>query len=379
MKHRLLIIQESLDGGGAERILIEYLNNIDYTKYNVSLLLVFGGGRYIAEINKNVHLYEMFSHRVRPKMRIQEVLLLNSFSLAIWSRLILKGRKFDTILSFMEGPALLVHKVLLNYATHHVTWVHTNMITNPWSERIMGGFKKENEAYKCMNDIAFVSAQAKSAFVEKYPDVSAYKAVINNPIDTNRILMGANESIIKTSDCFTVCSIGRMVEAKRFDRLIDAARILKSKGCNIRYWICGIGKLEGQLRNQIHDNNLDNEFVLWGFQKNPYPYLKAADLFVLTSDTEGFPTVICEALVLGKPVISTDVPGTEELLGNSKYGIVCSKNAESVADSILKLYKNKELLSRYSVRALERSSLFDIKSVMDKFYNLISDGCNKAV
>lgn len=116
-----------------------------------------------------------------------------------------------------------------------------------------------------------------------------------------------------------------------------------------------------------------------GLSKNPYPYLKAADLFVLTSDTEGFPTVICEALVLGKPVISTDVPGTEELLGNSKYGIICSKNAESVADSILKLYKNKELLSRYSVRALERSSLFDIKSVMDKFYNLISDGCNKAV
>ena len=369
----LLIIQESLDGGGAERILIEYLNNIDYNQYNVTLLLIFGGGRYVDEINKNVHCLELYGKSIKPKKRVQEVVLYNKCVLTLLAKSILKGKTFDTILSFMEGPSLLVHQVLIGKATHHVTWVHTNIITNPWSERLFSGAVNEAKAYKRMNSIAFVSLQAQKAFVEKYPEVKASLYIINNPIDVERIRCGANEMSITKPDNFTVCSMGRMIEAKRFDRLIDAAKILKDKGCKITYWLCGTGKLEEDIKEQIHANKLEEDFVLFGFQKNPYPYIKASDVFVLTSDTEGFPTVICESMVLGKPIISTDVPGTDELLGASEFGIVCQKTPESVADAILKLYTDNNTLVFFKQKSMEHCKMFNIESTMNKFYHAI---CN---
>lgn len=370
---KLLIIQESLDGGGAERVLIEYLNHIDYTLYDVSLLLVYGEGRYQSEINKNVHCYELYRRWIKPKNRIWESLLYNTKILKCRLRKTIKNNSFDTILSFMEGPALLVHQTIIEHARLNVTMVHTNMITNPWSERILGGKKNENKAYEKMDRISFVSLQAKKAFSEKFPNVHSELIVINNPINAGRIIRSAEEIKIDKQRDFTICSVGRMVEAKRFDRLVDVAKILKDKGYNIKYWICGAGKLEEQFKKQIHDNEMNNEFVLWGFQNNPYPYIKAADMFVLTSDTEGFPTVVCEALVLGKPVISTDVPGIDELLENSKYGVVCSKNIKSVAEAIMKLYDSRELLAKYSKMSLERSSFFDIGHIMEKFYKFVGN------
>lgn len=369
---KILIIHESLDGGGAERVLIEYLNYFDYSKFDVTLLILFDGGKYRCEVNSHVRYKTLFPHCLKPRNGIMERLLYNNVFIRIRASMLL-NTKYDTILSFMEGPALLVHNMLLKRGTKHITWVHTNMITNPWSERLFSGAVNEAKAYKRMNSIAFVSLQAQKAFIEKYPEVKASLYIINNPIDVERIRCGANETSITKSNNFTVCSIGRMIEAKRFDRLIDAAKILKDKGCKITYWLCGTGKLEEDIKEQIHANNLEEDFVLFGFQNNPYPYIKESDVFVLTSDTEGFPTVICESMVLGKPIISTDVPGTDELLGDSEYGIVCQKTPESVADAILKMYTDSNTLILYQQKSMEHSKIFNIESTINKFYHTL---CN---
>lgn len=372
---RLLIIHESLDGGGAERVLVEYLNNIDYTLFDVSLLLVYGGGRYLSDINKSVHYYHLFKHGQIPKNRLSEFIYLNKYYLKYRIERVLNDNRYDTIVSFMEGVSLLAHYCLLERGTKNVSWVHTNMVTNPWSERFFSGRIKEKNAYKRMQTIVFVSKQTRDAFVEKFPDVKSSLDIINNPIDSNRIIRASLEISVSNNGTFTVICVGRMVEVKRFDRIIAAAKLLKDQGCKIKYWICGDGKLRQNLIDLIDRNGMSDDFVLWGFKNNPYPYMKAADVFVLSSDTEGFPTVICEAMVLGKPVVSTNVPGTDELIGNSEYGFLCDKTAESIADAIFKLYSSADVLAEYHNKSISHSLDFDVSKTMKRFNSIVTNEC----
>lgn len=373
MKKSILIIHESLDGGGAERVLTEYLNNIDYSVYDITLVLLYGGGRYLREINRNVNYVELFPKLLKPKYGFMEKIIYNKFVIRYRILRLIHVRKFDVLLSFMEGPALKIHSYLLDYAIKHVTWVHTNMITNPWSTRYFGSKENEELTYTQMNHIVFVSQLALESFTHKYPGNIVEKRVINNPIDAKRIMDDSELQVIEKGSSFTICSVGRIVDAKRYDRLVEAAVILKNMGCKINYWICGTGKLEHQIKNLIKNKHLEDTFTFWGFQNNPYPYIKSADAFVLCSDSEGFPTVICEAMILGKPIVSTDVAGTDELLGKSEYGIVCNKEAQSLAEAIKLIYKDIKIQSQLSTRAKQKSSMFNISQTLEKFYAVINE------
>ena len=219
-----------------------------------------------------------------------------------------------------------------------------------------------------MDNIIFVSQGAKEAFSKLF-DISEKLKVIYNIIDYQTINQKAATSIPEKTK-FTICNVGRLTEQKRQDRLLKIAKILKDKGFEFEIWILGEGKLELQLKNQAKALEVSDVVKFLGYQANPYPYIKVSDIFVLTSDTEGYPTVVCEALCLGKPVISTNITGSDELLANG-IGILTGFEPDAIAEQIGRLIQSRELCSHYARLAAQRGQRFQPQDVMAQIYSLL--------
>ena len=139
---------------------------------------------------------------------------------------------------------------------------------------------------------------------------------------------------------------------------------------DIEFWILGIGPLESMLKEQARKVGVEDMVLFKGFKPNPYPYMQTADVFLLTSDTEGYPTVICEALCLGKPIVSTNVTGADELLANG-IGVICDYDVEKIADMLEELIKSPEMLANYANVSNKRGRKFDKSIVMEHIYSII--------
>jgi glycosyltransferase involved in cell wall biosynthesis len=224
-----------------------------------------------------------------------------------------------------------------------------------------------------MSDIVFVSEVAKDSFNQLFSiRQNIRQKVIYNPIDTVEIMRQSMEfDVIKNK--FIVLGVGRLSEQKRFDRFIDVAKILSDKKLDMEFWILGMGMLEANLKEKVNQLNLKDSVVFKGFVDNPYPYIKSADVFLLTSDAEGYPTVVCESLVLGKPIVMTEVSGARELLGNSEYGIITKDMVpETIATEIEKLYLDKNLYHSYVMKSKMRSQIFQLDATMNEVYQLLN-------
>lgn len=130
---------------------------------------------------------------------------------------------------------------------------------------------------------------------------------------------------------------------KRQDRLIEIASRLKKVGYSFQIQIIGNGPEEEKIKSLIKEKDVSDVVQLLGLKVNPYPYVKKADCFVLTSDFEGFGIAVKEALLLGTPVISTNVTGVKEVLANGEYGILCEINTDKIEEAMREMLDHPEL------------------------------------
>ena len=169
-----------------------------------------------------------------------------------------------------------------------------------------------------MDCIVFVSKDAKDKFLELY-DIDKARCIVQfNLIDAKAVRELALSKTIK-KDKLTVCMVGRLNPQKRYDRALRVVKRLKDDGLDFKLWILGEGGLEGQLRAMIAELGIENYVLLKGFVKPAYAYMKAADIYWNTSEAEGYPLVVCEALCLGLPVVATDICGSNEILAAGEY------------------------------------------------------------
>ena len=120
----------------------------------------------------------------------------------------------------------------------------------------------------------------------------------------------------------------------------------------------------GDLLSYINCNELSDYVTLWGNKANPYPYVRSADWFVCSSYAEGLSTVIIESLIIGTPVISTDCSGTDELLGNSEYGIRCENSEKGLYEAIKSVLTDDSLYVKYKIKAEERGQGFNKEQLL---------------
>ncbi len=373
---KILIIMQSLDGGGAEKVLIDILKYFNLDIYNVSICLLDKGGVYLKDIPKNIELLPYFHHSefYMPVKKVSRKLnLMNAY----YSMERFFFRKFikieyDIVISFMEGQSLKYHSFIFDRCKKNISWVHINFNLNHWSSTFFKNHNEEELIYNLLSCIVFVSNDAKAEFNKLFKITHPSQKVIYNLIDRNNILNKSNKEDIEKHK-FTICCVGRLYSQKRFDRAINVAKILKDKGFDFELWILGIGPLELDLKNQVKALGLTNFVKFWGFIKNPYPIMKKSDLYLMTSDTEGYPLVICEAICLGLPIVSTNITGVNEILDDGTYGVLTSFKETEIANILSELITNPIKLNNLSLLSQERARIFNPQNTMSEIYELLEN------
>ena len=285
----------NLAGGGAERVLVDLLDEIDYEKYNVDLLLIRKEGIYIDDINKNVNIKSIFSYNNSFKNKILNYIksLLYKYIPKFFIGNII-GKKYDVEISFLEGETSSLLLYSKNKSSKKVAWVHIDLENLKSLNRV-----QSNKVYELVDKIICVSNECKDAFLKLYPEYKEKISVIYNLINSNKILELSNQEDIDLPSSNYILSIGRLTEQKRFDRLIKAYKLLVDKGIKQDLIILGEGELINTLKNLVSELDLKERVFFPGFTKNPYYWIKNCNLFVLASDLEGFSLVVAEAMILG--------------------------------------------------------------------------------
>lgn len=256
-KKRILFVMQSLYDGGAEKLLVDMLNNFDYSKYDIDLLLEHDFGNYANLVPLEVRKIILFYNINRPLLermigKIMSYFGLYYFYILFFRRQIIidkmKGEKYDTIISFLEGRSLVYHSFILKQGIRHLSWVHVDLFNFHWTKRYFKSNKHEKKCYELMDDVIFVSNDAKNKFQQLF-NVTTSTKVIYNLIDCKTIVLRANEFKVEKRK-FTVCLVGRLVRQKQFDSIIHNQA---SRAVNMKFLGQAVAGLKVKIISVLHN------------------------------------------------------------------------------------------------------------------------------
>jgi len=378
-RKKILFMIDSLTGGGAERILSYILHYLDRSKFDISLFLVIKEGVYLKDVPTDIPVSGIFGDvkRIRsPFLRLFYRLyrrtcleLFKIFPAFLSFRSGIKSH-YNIGVSFCEGHNMPLLLLKSNYFKKTIAWIHVDLRTH----RCPLGISRVGYYASKADRVFFVSNDAFTGFKELFPGCQNEQnmQVVYNPIDAKEILKQAELSPEIPKDKFTVLSIGRLTRQKRFDKLIRVHKLLLDRGIDHNVWILGEGEDCSNLDNQIRDLGVSETCKLLGFQ-NPYVYLKNADMFVMTSDYEGLPVVVCESMVLAKPIVSTRVTGPKELLEDGKYGLLVDNNEKAIENGLEEMILHSELREKYINKLKENRNNFIFPEDLSSITNLLME------
>lgn len=281
----------------------------------------------------------------------------------------LKGRKYDVVISFLEGMPLKAHSLITDIAERNYSWVHCDLDIDRYEKGMFFDEIDELKAYNQMTSVVCVSMMSKQAFLKRFSGISTSVGVIYNFIDIEGILQKASGKLM-FNNAFTIIVVGRLTSPKKTDRVIRLAARLKKENKRTKIQLIGDGPLRGEIERQVQDLGVEEMVDFLGFIRNPYPYIKAADLLLSTSGHEGFSLVVGEAMTLGTPVVATKTAGPMEILGESEYGLLCEHDDESIYQAVVSMIDSPQMRENYSRKGKERVAFFDVASTMEKIYKL---------
>lgn len=371
-KKRYLFLYGPLNGGGAERVLLDILRNFDYTKNEVHLCLFCGGGILIDEVSQKVTKHVMWSgYTFGYKLAYHASLNLGWHGLLRYQfhKAMDSCGDFDVVISFLEGMPLRIHYLMDIKKAKQVTWVHCDLLRFPYTDsQFCAG--EQLAAYNAMDIVVCVAKDTERAFKERFPQCTVQTKVIYNPIDIAKVERMAAEEVIENKR-FTIVMTGRLTLPKKTERFALLAKRFKDIGrSDILFQWIGDGELREEMEQQIRDLDVEDMVQILGFKRNPFPYVKAADMMFCCSGYEGFCLAICEAMVLGVPVVSTKTSGPLEILENNKYGILCDHDEESMFNAVLKMVNDAELRKHYAEVGKGRVKRYSVNDCMKQIYLL---------
>lgn len=357
----ILFMIPTLGQGGAEKVLVNLVNNMDRTKFDITVQTLFDVG-----VNKQF-LHKDIKYRSYYKKQFSG----NSKYLCLFSpkKLFKKFVKehYDIIVSYLEGPTARIVSGCTDKKTKLVSWIHCRM-DNKHAASV--GFRNFEEAKACYNKFhytACVSKWVKDYFTKTF----GYKkpiGVLYNTIETDEIIEKSKDVIDDiefSKNCFNICSVGKITQVKGFDRLTRIHKQLLDEGINNHIYIFGIGEDKDKLQSYLNENNLQDTFTFMGYNTNPYKYVKNCNLYVCSSYSEGFSTSVTETLIVGTPVVTTLCSGMEEMLGeNNEYGIVTENNENALYEGIKRILTEDGLLEYYAKQAEIRGKKFSAKKTV---------------
>ena len=387
---RVLIAIHTLQMGGVEKIVINLLKNIDKEKFDVTLLSIVNDGIYINEVKKIPNIkYKYFFNSLFKKSRDNTNSPFNKitskimniiwkyylFMIKYFPKYLYKKNikeKYDIEISFLEGK---VAKIIANSPNHDskkMVWIHTD-IENICRMNIFKSLQDEIDCYNKFDKIVCVSSDVKNHFIHK-TEITENILIQTNPINSEEIIEKSKEKILENlkKDGLVLCAVGRLAYEKGFDRLLKIHKRLLSENIKNTVWIVGEGGERKRLEKYISANNLENTVDLIGYTSNPYKYIKNADIFVCSSRIEGLSSVVIEATILEKPIVTTMCSGMTDILGeDNENAMIVSNNTDDLYLGIKKMITDNELRRTYENNIKNISNEFNINHVIKNIENLL--------
>ena len=367
---KILFLINNLGAGGAEKVLLTLVNRL-CGEYKITVQTVYNEGIYKEQLDSRIQYQTSIKNPSLTKKRIMFRLL--RFMPAKWLHKWLIRQKYDIEIAFLEGVCSRVISGAGDSAKT-IAWIHTDITKLSGKDAGFIDTQDEKRSYAKFQQVVCVSEDAKQAFIKKIAPLKE-PAVIYNPIDTENILLQANQPlpIDMSIQKFAFCAAGRMVSAKGFDRLLEAAARLIKENFVFSLYLIGDGEEKAALQKKIQEENLQNCVQLMGFLENPYAVMSTCDVFVCSSRYEGYSLVVAEALVLGVPVVSTECTGPTELLGYGKYGLLVENATEGIYEGMKKTLTNPALLTGYRMKAQERKEIFSMETTIAQVHTLLQE------
>lgn len=366
---KILFLIPNLMHGGAEKVLVNLVNNLDKTKYDLTLYSIFDEG-----VNK-----QFLKSDVRYQSRFKKVFRGNSQIMKLFPpkwlyRFFIKER-YDIVVSYLEGPAARIISGCPDRLTKKIAWIHVEL--NNEKEAKVGFFSinAARKAYNKYDRIVAVSAKVGECF-KKNITTKVPLQVLYNTNETEQIRKLGLEPMENVFDPTTVqvCSVAKIATTKGFDRLLIAHKRLIGEGFRHQVNILGIGSEQGNLERKARELGVGESFRFLGFHQNPYKYVSKCDFYVCSSHVEGFSTAVSEALILGVPVVSTNCSGAYELLGyHNEYGIVTENNTDAIYGGMREMLADPEKLAHYRIQADKRGRYFSKENTVKAVEDLLDE------
>ncbi|MDN5049859.1 glycosyltransferase [Aliarcobacter butzleri] len=371
---KIVILINSLESGGAERVVSNLLNDF-VDRYDCYLILIHKNIFYTLDSRvKILNLNEQ-----KNLLGIKKFLRLPILAYKL-SKLI-KEYKFDQVISFLSRSNYI--NILSNILIKHETIIN---------ERAMPSLQYEYGINGKINKILIKTLYPRACLClsNSYGNMMDLKnnfnvvkiEYIHNLFDIETIEELSKKDIEFQKKRFTFVTVGRLDSGKNHKLLIEAV-----KDFNADLWIIGDGELKEGLQKYINELNLNDKVYLLGKKENPFSFLSKADCFVFSSNYEGFPNVLVEALVCGLPIISTDCQsGPREILAPTsnisfqlkdkiefaEYGILVPiKNVEKLKEAMNLMINDENLRKNYQDKAKQRANDFKIEKIIKQYERIL--------
>lgn len=400
MKKRIFIAIHYLEIGGAERSLIGLLNALDYTKYEVDLFVYEHRGDFMDMIPKQVNLLPEISSYAAIEKPLKDVIKSGHFGIAL-GRLLAKRRgkrfaqqhqgkesiavfqyvhtnvtpllpslhkygEYDLAISFLIPHNIVRDKVM---AKQKWAWIHTDYSFLEMDTEV------ELPVWSAYDKIVSISDDVTKGFLSKFPSLENKIILIENILSEQFVREQADDGLkfkddslkckVESLKCnvdglgpntlnphpstlhltpstINLLSIGRFSYAKAFDRAVHICKAIIDKGIDIHWYIVGFGGEEEKIKKVIHETGMEERFILVGKQLNPYPFIKACDVYIQPSRYEGKAVTVREAQILCKPVVITNYATASSQVEDGIDGIIVPNDIEGAAEGIAAFLQNKQ-------------------------------------
>lgn len=395
---KILVFSHALEIGGAERALLGLLESFDSSACQVDLFLMRHEGELMGLIPEKVRLLPPIEEYSCLAVPITDVLRKKQFGIAagrfaakIRARNYVKkhavtgdngvgleyshkytlkympeinNTEYDLAISFLTPHCFVAEKVR---AKKKIAWIHTDYSTleiDTFSEEKMWGK---------YDYIASISDKCTEGFLKKFPSLENKIIRIDNIILPSFILSQAESedatSQMADTDSIKLLSVGRFCDQKNFDNVPEICRLIRQQGLDIKWYLIGYGGSEELIKNKIAEAGMQEYVIILGKKENPYPYMKACDLYVQPSRYEGKAVTVREAQILHKPVVITAFETSQSQLTDGFDGVIVPMDNEGCAAGLASVIRNRELQNRL----IENTKKTDYtnSSEIEKIYRLM--------
>ena len=375
-KIKILFRHRSMEMGGVEKVMLSLLNNLDKEKFDMTVLLSLNQGE----------LRNEFPHHVRKIYLVdgKEDLSTNP----VLQKVQLLQRKWK-LEKFRKNPEKIDREILKNEFDVEIAMTYNDFdpvlnSSNKNSKKI-GWFHSEIdlpklqplvpqilEQFPQFDHMVYCSEKIMQIMHRSYPNLKyPPESVIINAVPVDEIRKKSEEKIPDFKNRPVFVSVGRLHTRKGYHKLMDAHHKLLKEGFEHSVVIIGDGEELPNLLIQQKKLGVEETFILAGNKMNPYPYIKNADFFIMPSESEAWPLVISEALILQKPIIATRVGDVELMIEDDKTGHLIRYDTSEIYEAMKKFLTDETFVQNIKENLIYIDKQFDNQKIFDAVEKII--------